>query len=95
MTLKARDTTTDVDFIARTLPEEISNAKGISSPGIMSFFKGMFGAGKSTDVRALIKECVSETADDFNAKNGRKSGYHLEEDWMNSDADVAIPWTLT
>ena len=95
LALKYRAMTTDVDYIAQTLPEEISHSSGgNSNSGFMSFLRRVFGGGKAQDVRVLLKECIAETADDFNAKNARKNGFHLEEDWMTPDADVAIPWTL-
>ena len=82
-------------LFAQTLPEEISHSSGgDSNSGLVSFLRRVFGGRKAQDVRVLLKECITETADDFNAKNARKNGFHLEEDWMNPDADVAIPWTL-
>ena len=88
--LEYRKSTTDIDFIARTLPEELGNSAS-GKLGFMSLFRKAVGAGISQDVRAILKECISETADDFNAKNARLEGLHLEQDWMNADADVAIP----
>lgn len=91
--LEYRKSTTDIDFIARTLPEELSDSAN-GKPGFMSLFRKAVGAGTAQDIRALLKESIAETADDFNAKNARMEGFHLEQDWMNADADVAIPWTL-
>ena len=48
---------------------------------------------KEPSVRTLIKECVAEAAREFN--DGRSNPLVvLEHDWMNSAADVALPWYL-
>lgn len=96
LTHKYRSVTTDIDFIERVLPEELNLPIKKSNSGIGSLLKKwihLFNGKKVPDTRTLIKECISETAADFNMKNSNPL-IVLEHDWMNSAADVALPWFL-
>ena len=97
-----RYVTTDVDYIERVLPEEVEKrmkgemlARNRSSSSLTSIAKRMgraLSAGKG-DVRKCVRECVAEAAVEFNAKHPNVHS-RLEDDWMNSAADVALPWQL-
>lgn len=93
LALKYRNFTSDVDFIERVLPEELDIPQKGSRSGL--FGKILAVGGKTQDTRTALRECIAETAAEFNKlpANVRKN-IELEEDWMNSDADVALPWKL-
>ena len=92
-----RNCTTDVDYIERVLPEELNlPAHRRKSGGVKAKLKKFFNAlrgKKELSLRTMIKECVAETANEFNIERSNPL-IVLEHDWMNSAADVALPWHL-
>ena len=92
-----RSRTTDVDYIERVLPEELNLPASRRKSGgvkakIKKFWKALRGKKEPT-LRTMIKECVAETANEFNIERSNPL-IVLEHDWMNSAADVALPWHL-
>ena len=72
-----RTTTRDVDIIARGFLAEYGH---VWTRGSMSGSRG--GAkGRGMDAKDRLRGCIHETAVLFG----------LGEDWMNADADVALP----
>lgn len=87
-----RQYTATIDYIAGALPEEL-----ISTPdeeGSTSLIRQTITSTNMQDTRTIIKECITETANDYNAKVGKRYGYYLERDWMNAYGDMTLPATL-
>ena len=72
-----RTTTRDVDFIARGFLAEYGR---VWTRGSVSGGRGG-GKGRGMDAKDRLRGCIHETAVMFG----------LGEDWMNADADVALP----
>ena len=99
-----RRSTSDVDYIARVLPEELESSMHV--PVHHSIRRMLLKTATAaclprreadnsedlTDPNVLIRLCIAEVAIDFNKDDLRP--FDLERDWMNSDADVALPWYL-
>lgn len=88
---------------SKSKSKSTSTSRSKSSTSLSSIAKRMTRALSTSkvDVRKLVKECVAEAAGEFNAKhvNVQLPHHHhhhsqLEDDWMNSAADVALPWRL-
>ncbi|KAL5526758.1 hypothetical protein ACEPAF_8483 [Sanghuangporus sanghuang] len=93
---KSRPVTTDIDYIERLLPEELDPPKkksGFAFGELLRKFISAIRLRRGQDERTVIKECIAETAAEFNAKHANPL-IVLEHDWMNSAGDVALPWHL-
>ncbi|KAL5485813.1 hypothetical protein ACEPAI_6855 [Sanghuangporus weigelae] len=93
---KSRPVTTDIDYIERVLPEELDLPKKKSGFALGELLKKFISAihlRRGQDERTVIKECIAETAAEFNAKHANPI-IVLEHDWMNPACDVALPWHL-
>lgn len=90
LSLGRRLTTSDIDYVERVLPEEIEPAPIL---GVNAMLMKMLGLRRANqDVRKIIRECIHETAAEFNDNRGRP--FYLDYDWMNARADVVLPWRL-
>ncbi|EJD06615.1 uncharacterized protein FOMMEDRAFT_17113 [Fomitiporia mediterranea MF3/22] len=93
---KCRAVTTDIDYIDRVLPEELDlpmKKPGFSFGAFMKKVSRIFSGKKKPDTRTILKECIAEVAAEFNSRYSNPL-IVLEHDWMNSAADVALPWHL-
>lgn len=93
---KSRPVTTDVDYIERVLPEELDLPKKKADFALVDLLKKLVSAfriRRGQDARTVIKECIAETAAEFNNQYSNPL-IVLEHDWMNSAGDVALPWHL-
>lgn len=89
-----RQHTATIDYIAGALPEELvaTTGEGRSTSLIRQTTRSTNFDMKET--RTIIKECITETANDYNANVGKRYGYCLERDWMNAYGDMVLPATL-
>lgn len=97
-----RATTTDVDYIGRTVYENLAdtdwegNEEKTHKRDWKKYFARLHGRGDlgPDEMNLLIRVCVEETTLEYNVNVDMRRSPRLKLDWMNCFADVALPWTL-
>lgn len=105
---KSRLTTNDIDYIGRTVYEDIEEealagdklddgeiGDANNKQDWKKFFTRLQGRASlgPAGTNLLIRVCVEETTCEYNADVRNEKKLRL--DWMNCTADVALPWSLT
>ncbi|KAH8117812.1 hypothetical protein DFH11DRAFT_1723830 [Phellopilus nigrolimitatus] len=84
-----RGSTQNINYIERMLPEPTENPYS----SLVSYLKKpLNGPEKEADLRALIRECIGDSAAHYNKNINCTS--KIPDDWMNPAADVTLPWYL-